>query len=671
MVSADFTANGNAVPPELAVAGGSLVTLSLLSASGVDVVEWKIIGSHSHLATNPVITPAGTPLGKTATFTMPAGPSQAYLIQCQINGGVDSEGTEQASYTKTALVGVVNPRGVIPFAFGENFERSATHGTTEALNVLAEGGDGSGDFVGPGGATAGHLISFASGTGKAGADSGIASADVVKRDGSVAMTGDLDMDGNSVTGAADAVAGNDLTTLQQVETLVAFSGGGGGGDACSFTFDVATADADPGAGKIRINNLIIPSVTQIYVSTTDYPGSDITNWLDRMDDTSGAVKGYVRIATKADPTRWIVFRLTGVVAATGYRKLQVEHVAQGYPGAGSRPTVTVNGTTLMFDAMGAIDPDVLTRTSLRARAIATSNVSSLSGLAQTFDGIALDTDGQVVLLVGQTDHKQNGPWVVHSGAWTRPTWFATGIDVSSAIVIVQKGTVYADSIWLCTTDTTAIVGTDNLVFVQCGGLSNEVPISGTAIDWTLGTLAKKLSLASNTTFTWTNPPAACVVQLHVSQDNTGGRTVTLPTVTWLDGITWQPNPTASSHSVLPLFFDGTNWYGYGRAADSRVITESTTARTFGLGDIGAYIRTTNGSGASLTMPPNSAVPFPPGALITGIAAGGQVTFVQGSGVTINKQPSRNRKTNEQFSPWSMKQTDVLDVWDLSGDLELA
>jgi hypothetical protein len=151
MASANFTVNGNAVPPEIAVSAGSLVTLALLSTSGVDTVEWRIIGNHSPAAVNPAITPAGTPLGATATFTMPAGSSQAYLIQCTINGGVDSEGVEQSSYVKTALVGVLNAAGFIPLAFGETFERSLTHGYIAYLNALA-------NAIGGGGGTSNHSL---------------------------------------------------------------------------------------------------------------------------------------------------------------------------------------------------------------------------------------------------------------------------------------------------------------------------------------------------------------------------------------------------------------------------------------------------------------------------------------------------------------------------------
>lgn len=140
MASANFTVNGSSVPPELAVSASSTVTLALLSTTGVNTVTWSIIGNHAESAVNPTITPAGTPSGATATFPMPSGAGQAYIVQCQINGGVDAEGVIQSSYTKTALVGVVSAGGAVPFAFGESFERSATHGYTEALNGVVNSG---------------------------------------------------------------------------------------------------------------------------------------------------------------------------------------------------------------------------------------------------------------------------------------------------------------------------------------------------------------------------------------------------------------------------------------------------------------------------------------------------------------------------------------------------
>jgi hypothetical protein len=198
--------------------------------------------------------------------------------------------------------------------------------------------------------------------------------------------------------------------------------------------------------------------------------------------------------------------------------------------------------------------------------------------------------------------------------------------------------------------------------------------SGTAdnIDWSTSALYKS-RLTGNCAYTFTGAPQPFTyVQLRCTQDTTGGRTVTLPAAcVSLDGIVWQPNPAGDSPSFLTLYYDGTSYYYYGRSPDARVITESTTARTFGLADAGAYIRTTNGSATTLTVPPNGTTAFQIGSEITGIQAGaGQITFAPGAGVTINKPATRNMKTAETYSTWALKKV-ATNEWDLFGDLEVA
>lgn len=87
------------------------------------------------------------------------------------------------------------------------------------------------------------------------------------------------------------------------------------------------------------------------------------------------------------------------------------------------------------------------------RALADADVSSLSGTT-TIDGVSLIA-GERVLLTAQTSGSgaiDNGIWVVQSGAWTRPTDFATGDGCASSFTFVEEGTDYADSGWVCTTD---------------------------------------------------------------------------------------------------------------------------------------------------------------------------------------------------------------------------
>lgn len=95
-------------------------------------------------------------------------------------------------------------------------------------------------------------------------------------------------------------------------------------------------------------------------------------------------------------------------------------------------------------------------------AVATANIATLSGLTTTVDDVLLNTanvDG--VLLTAQTDEIENGPWIVQTGPWTRPAWYAAGSKASGVVVSIQEGTEYLDTRWLCSTDDPdAVVDTD-------------------------------------------------------------------------------------------------------------------------------------------------------------------------------------------------------------------
>lgn len=149
MASANFTINGSSLPGAVTVLYGATVSLALVSASGVRSIAWSIVGVSKSGQASPAITPAGSPSGATATFTMPADPGgglgRSFLVQCVVNGGVDDEGTVQSAYTVRGIVGAENDAGVLPLVAGEYLERDAVQGWTDIVNqgLNASGGGGS------------------------------------------------------------------------------------------------------------------------------------------------------------------------------------------------------------------------------------------------------------------------------------------------------------------------------------------------------------------------------------------------------------------------------------------------------------------------------------------------------------------------------------------------
>jgi hypothetical protein len=94
--------------------------------------------------------------------------------------------------------------------------------------------------------------------------------------------------------------------------------------------------------------------------------------------------------------------------------------------------------------------------------VATANVASLSGLPfiDGINGIA----GQCILLRNQSTASQNGPWVMNSGAWTRPTWYTSGATLQAIPPIainITQGISYQGTTWLLGSPQTGTFAVDS------------------------------------------------------------------------------------------------------------------------------------------------------------------------------------------------------------------
>lgn len=156
---------------------------------------------------------------------------------------------------------------------------------------------GSSGATGPAGAT---------GAGATGATGPIGASGVAGATG-VGATGPA-----GVTGAAGTQGASGATGPQ----------GNTGGNSFNFTYDNSSiTDADPGNGKLRLNNATVGSVTKIFVDFLDTNGATITSWLDNL---SG---GVIKLFSNSAPANFAIFTLTSVTTATGYRKLNVTFIA--------------------------------------------------------------------------------------------------------------------------------------------------------------------------------------------------------------------------------------------------------------------------------------------------------------------------------------------------------
>jgi len=99
-----------------------------------------------------------------------------------------------------------------------------------------------------------------------------------------------------------------------------------GGDSAEYAFDVATAKADPGSGKLRYNNATPASATEIYIDILDANAVDISAWLAALDDSTSTIKGRIRVFKKDDSSKFATFNITAITDETGYYTLAVTYV---------------------------------------------------------------------------------------------------------------------------------------------------------------------------------------------------------------------------------------------------------------------------------------------------------------------------------------------------------
>jgi hypothetical protein len=108
------------------------------------------------------------------------------------------------------------------------------------------------------------------------------------------------------------------------------------------------------------------------------------------------------------------------------------------------------------------------------KAVATANVSSLSG-ATTIDGVSLAA-GDRVLLTAQTTGSQNGPWIVQTGAWTRPDEYPAAGVITSRLCPVAGGTTDAGTLWILKSTASITIDTTSSTWSQIGAGGGSLAI---------------------------------------------------------------------------------------------------------------------------------------------------------------------------------------------------
>ena len=102
-----------------------------------------------------------------------------------------------------------------------------------------------------------------------------------------------------------------------------------GGDSAMFQYSTTTTDADPGAGKFRLNNATISSASEMYIDDLEFNGTDVSAWVQSWDDVTGndTNRGRIRISKANTLDTWMVFKVTGAITdASGYTKVSLVYI---------------------------------------------------------------------------------------------------------------------------------------------------------------------------------------------------------------------------------------------------------------------------------------------------------------------------------------------------------
>ena len=247
------------------------------------------------------------------------------------------------------------------------------------------------------------------------------------------------------------------------------------------------------------------------------------------------------------------------------------------------------------------------KNSVRAATTTNGALATAYENGDTIDGVVLAT-GNRILIKNQSTATENGIYTVNSsGAPTRATDFDAGADlIANSVVMVQEGTVNADTAWQCTTNETITIGSTSLTFAQFGAggssplttkgdlfgydtVNARIPIgaNGTKLvaDSAQG-LGLKWSRESVVTKTTTATLTTIEEGVILAQPGTTAFTITLPAAAGNTGLHYKIKHTSVEGAVVTidgnssetingnltvqleyfgteweLYCDGNNWYG--------------------------------------------------------------------------------------------------------------
>jgi hypothetical protein len=286
----------------------------------------------------------------------------------------------------------------------------------------------------------------------------------------------------SITSLAVNISGKASTagTADKVANSLTFAASGGTALNSSFdgttakTIDYSSVGAAPAAGSSSIVTVGTLTSGSIGVGFTAIPNTALANSSVTVGTTSislGSSSTTLAGLTQVDVSN---IRVAGntISSTDSNGDIVLDPNGSGTVNVSSAKIINLADPTNAQDAATKAYVDA-NRTGLdvkgSVRAATTANITLTN--TQTIDDVALAV-GNRVLVKNQTLGKENGIYVVATGAWTRATDAdnsPAGEVTSGMFTFVEEGTAYADSGWVLSTDGVITLDTTALSFVQFSG----------------------------------------------------------------------------------------------------------------------------------------------------------------------------------------------------------
>jgi hypothetical protein len=303
--------------------------------------------------------------------------------------------------------------------------------------------------------------------------------------------------------------------------------------------------------------------------------TDLGNKQDKVADVSDTEIGYLNGVTSGIQAQLDAKLALAGGTMTGALAMGTNKIT----GLGT-PTDSADAATKAYvDALGEglhIHASVVAAT--------TANITLATDVenGDVLDGVTLAT-GNRILVKNQSTASENGIYVVAaSGAPSRAADFDSSAEIDGGDFVFVTGGTANDNKGYVQTNTVGTIGTDAIEFTQFSGAGTFTAGNGLTLTDTVFSINTSITADLSTAQTLTN------------------KTLTSPKINL--GINGQTG----------------------------------TSYTFVLDDAGKFITANNSSAITVTIPPSGDVAYPVGSQLNIIQKGtGQVTFAQGSGVTIN------------------------------------